>query len=175
MLSLGRFLRRHRTPLPIAESEHMRVRIRKAISSQKRPTVTVLSSLLAIQDDLGYLPDEAIEEVATSCNTTINEVWGVASFYTNFRFTPPGDHAVEVCWGPVCHLLGAPAILKDLLEDLGLSGEGDTEDGRVSLKYNTCLGACSQAPVISVNHRLHGRMSSEAVRSRVAGLSADSH
>jgi NADH:ubiquinone oxidoreductase subunit E len=124
---------------------------------------------------LGYLPDEAVEEVAAFTDASINDVWGVATFYTNFRFTPSAANTVEVCWGPVCHLLGAPAILKDLLEDLGLSGEGDTEDGRISLKYNTCLGACSQAPVISVNHRLHGRMSSEAVRSRVAGLTADSH
>jgi NADH:ubiquinone oxidoreductase subunit E len=156
-------------------SDELRERARSALASQKRPTITVLSSLLAAHDELGYLPDEAVEEVAAFTDASINDVWGVATFYTNFRFTPSADNTVEVCWGPVCHLLGAPAILKDLLEDLGLSGEGDTEDGRVSLKYNTCLGACSQAPVISVNHRLHGRMSSEAVRSRVAGLSADSH
>ena len=156
-------------------SEAMTERIKKALASHKRSTVTVLSSLFAVHDALGHLPREAIEEVAALNGATINDVWGIATFYTNFRFTPSADNTVEVCWGPVCHLLGAPAILKDLLEDLGLSGEGDTEDGRVSLKYNTCLGACSQAPVISVNHRLHGRMSSEAVRSRVAGLSADSH
>jgi len=156
-------------------SDELRERARSALASQKRPTITVLSSLLAAHDELGYLPNEAVEEVAAFTDASINDVWGVATFYTNFRFTPPAANTVEVCWGPVCHLLGAPAILKDLLEDLGLSGEGDTEDGRVSLKYNTCLGACSQAPVISVNHRLHGRMSSEAVRSRVAGLSADSH
>ena len=66
----------------------------------------MLSSLLAAQDELGYLPDEAIEEVATFTESTINEVWGVASFYTNFRFTPPGEHVVEVCWGPTCHLEG---------------------------------------------------------------------
>ena len=91
-----------------AENEDVRGRIRKAISTQKRPTVTVLSSLLAAQDELGHLPQEAIEEIATFTHTTINEVWGVASFYTNFRFTPPGEHMVEVCWGPTCHLLGRP-------------------------------------------------------------------
>ena len=68
-----------------------RERIREAMASQKRPTVTVLSSLLAIQDHLGYLPDEAIEEVAHFTKASINEVWGVASFYTNFRFTPPAE------------------------------------------------------------------------------------
>ena len=76
-------------PAPLTpDTATIKGRIVQAIGSQKRPTVTVLSSLLAAQDELGYLPDEAIEEVATFTDTTVNEVWGVASFYTNFRFTP---------------------------------------------------------------------------------------
>ena len=153
-----------------ADSHNIRERIRKAISSQKRPTVTVLSSLLAAQDELGYLPDEVIEEVATYSSTTINDVWGVASFYTNFRFTPPGNHLVEVCWGPTCHLAGAPYILSGIQDDLGLSGEGETEDNRITLKYNTCLGACSQAPIISIDHRLMGLITPENARESVAKL-----
>ena len=156
-------------------SDELRERTRTALASQKRPTITVLSSLLAAHDELGYLPDEAVDEVAAFTDASINEVWGVATFYTNFRFTPPAANTVEVCWGPTCHLVGAPAILRGLLDHLGLSGEGDTEDGRVSLKFNTCLGACSHAPVISVNHRLHGRMSAGDARSRVADLSANGH
>ena len=154
-----------------AETAEVRERIRRAISSQSRPTVTVLSSLLAVQDHLGYLPDEAIEEVATLTGTTINDVWGVATFYTNFRFTPPGEHGVEVCWGPTCHLAGAPHLMKALQEDLGIEGEGETADGRITLKYNTCLGACAQAPVISIDHRLMGRMTLERARSSVNSVS----
>ena len=142
-------------------TDEIRQRIRTALTSQKRPTVTVLSSLLATQDEFGYLPDEAIEEVAAFNEASTNDVWGVASFYTNFRFTPPAQHVIEVCWGPTCHLLGAPIILKQVQDDLGLSGEGETEDSKVTLKYNTCLGACSQAPVVSVDHRLRGRLTSE--------------
>ena len=153
-----------------AESATIRERVRKAIASQKRSTLTVLSSLLATQDELGYLPDEAIEEVAAFCGATINEVWGVASFYTNFRFTRPGTHTVEICWGPTCHLGGAAHILKGIQDDLGLTGEGETQDNRITLKYNTCLGACSQAPVISIDHRLLGRLSPESARQLVAAL-----
>ena len=148
----------------------MKGRIQKAISSQTQPTVTVLSSLLAVQDEMGYVPTEAIEEVATTRDTTINEVWGVASFYTNFRFSPPGEHIVEVCWGPTCHLVGASRILKGVQDLLGLSGEGQTEDDRVTLKYNTCLGACSQAPVIDIDHRLIGRVTEQSAREYVVGL-----
>ena len=150
--------------------EDLRERIRQALASPKRPTVTVLSSLLAAQDSLGYLPDEAIEEVADRTGASINEVWGVATFYTNFRFTPPAEHLVEVCWGPTCHLLGAPDILKRVQDDLGLDGEGDTADGSVTLKYNTCLGACSQAPVMSIDHRLRGRMAADQASKLLAGL-----
>ena len=152
-------------------NEEMRERIRKALTSQARPTVTVLSSLLAAQDELGYLPDEAIEEVGDYTDASINDVWGVASFYTNFRFTPPGRHLVEVCWGPTCHLVGAAGILKQVQDDLGLTGEGETADDNVTLKYNTCLGACSQAPVVSIGHRLHGRVTPERARILVAALS----
>ena len=153
-----------------AESEALRERIRKAIASQTQSNVNVLSSLHAVLDELGYIPDEAIEEVAESAGTTINTVWGVASFYTNFRFTPPGDHIVEICWGPTCHLLGATVILQGVLDDLGMSDEGETADNRLTLKYNTCLGACSQAPVISVDHRLMGRQTIESARSIVSQL-----
>ncbi len=152
------------------ESEALRERIRKAIASQTKSNVNVLSSLHAVLDELGYVPNEAIEEVAESSGTTINTVWGVASFYTNFRFTPPGDHIVEICWGPTCHLLGATNILQGVMDDLGLSEEGETADNRLTLKYNTCLGACSQAPVISVNHRLMGRQTLESARNVVSQL-----
>ena len=152
------------------DAGELRVRTREALASQGQPTVTVLSSLLATQDRLGYLPDEAVEEVAHFTNASINDVWGVASFYTNFRFTPPAEHVVEVCWGPTCHLVGATVILQRLQDDLNLAGEGDTEDRKIALKYNTCLGTCSQAPAISLDHRLIGRVTPDQAADLVAGL-----
>ena len=150
---------------PIGEAE--KERLLNAIRNQRRPTVTVLSSLLAAQDELGYIPDDAIEEVAVLNDTTINEVWGVASFYTNFRFTPPGRHNVEVCWGPTCHLMGASQILKRIMGQLDLEDEGETVDNRISFKFNTCLGACSNAPVMSIDHHLIGRLTPESASERV--------
>ena len=77
----------------------LRDRARQAIAAQPAGVVTVLSSLLAVQDELGYLPPEAIDETAQRTGASTNEVWGVASFYPNFRFTPAARHTVEVCWG----------------------------------------------------------------------------
>jgi len=157
------------------ENTELRERILKAIQNQKPKTRTVLSSLLAVFDELGYLPKEAIEEVARITDSTINDVWGVASFYTNFRFTPPARHRVEVCWGAPCHVMGAMRIAKEALDALGLVNEGDTPDGRVSLGFNTCLGACAQAPVISVDHQLMGRMTPERTREILKGLDGAGH
>ena len=150
----------------------LRARIARAVSQQPQPTVTVLSSLLAIEDELGWIPQEAIEEVASRQSVTPNDVWAVASFYPNFRFTPPARHSVEICWGPTCHVLGAQPILQGLVSHLGLDGEGDTEDGSISLKYNTCLGVCPHAPAMSFDHELAGRMSLDEAVSRVERIRA---
>ena len=149
------------------ESDELRDQVRKAIESQKRPTITVLSSLLAIQDLIGYLPDEAIEEVASSMDQTVNAVFGVASFYPNFRFTPPGRHSIEICWGPTCHINGAPILLDKTLKNLNLVSEGETEDNEFSFRFNTCLGACSQAPVVSIDHELYGKISAEELNTLI--------
>ena len=132
--------------------------INKILSSPTDGTVTVLSCLLLVQDEIGYIPDEAVEEIASFLKTSINEVWGVATFYTNFRFTPPFKNILEVCWGPTCHLKGAPDLISGFLDKLNLEEEGDSKDKDVSVRYNTCLGACQQAPVISINHSLRGNV-----------------
>ena len=148
----------------------VRERVTRAIASQEQATVTVLSSLLAVEDELGYIPAEAVEAVARATGVTINDVWGVASFYTNFRFTPPGSHRIEVCWGASCHILGASRVAREVLETLGLEMEGDTPDGQVSFRFNTCLGACSQGPVMRIDHQLKGRLTPGAAGELVQGL-----
>ena len=135
----------------------------RAIEHQKRPTVTVLSSLLSVQDSVGYIPSEAINLVADKMDTTINDVWGVASFYTNFRFSPPKKSTIEICWGPTCHLLGATKLIDTAHNKLNLETEGDSNQGNITLKYNTCLGACAQGPVININHKIIGSMTPEKI------------
>lgn len=161
-----------------ALSEDLRDRITDALVNKNAKTVTVLSSLLAVEDEMGYIPPRAIELVALHTKSSVNDVWGVASFYTNFRFTPPGEHVVEICWGPTCHLLGARDILKSTLDSLGLAEEGDTPDKKVSLKYSTCLGACSQGPVVHVDGKMIGPQSigetdSKALVEKISGLISD--
>ena len=145
----------------------LKQRIIKAVQDQPQPTVTILSSLLAVEDELGYIPREAVEEVASLNQATINDVWAVVSFYPNFRTVPPCDHRIEVCWGPSCHLVGAMPVIASVLEAAGLEDEGDTPDGRLTIRYNTCLGACALAPVMSVDHHLAGRITPDKGRELV--------
>jgi len=151
----------------------LKPRIADAMHRQSQPTVTVLSTLLAVQDELGFIPREAVEEVAAFTGSTINDVWAVASFYPNFRFEPPCLHQVEVCWGASCHLVGAMPVIEAALQASGLETEGDTPDGRLTLRYNTCLGACSQAPVMAIDHHLIGRATPDLAKARIAELLAE--
>lgn len=130
------------------------------LKNQDYTTVTILSSLLSVQDEVGYLPKNAINVIADFMNVTTNDVWGVASYYLNFRFDPPGEHTIEICWGPSCHVRGASELQSVVLKKLKLKNQGDTSDGKFTLKFNTCLGACPQAPMISIDHKLSGKMNS---------------
>ena len=151
--------------------------ISDAVNSQPQSTVTVLSSLLAVEDAIGYIPREAVEAVALRMDATINDVWAVATFYPNFRFVPPTEHRIEVCWGPSCHVMGADRIIAAAQDSLSLSDEGDTPDGKATLRYNTCLGACAHAPVMAIDHHLAGRITPESARQKIADVlrSAASH
>ena len=142
------------------------------MQNQPQSTVTVLSSLLAVEDAIGYIPREAVEAVSQRMDATVNDVWAVATFYPNFRFEPPTEHRIEVCWGPSCHVMGATAIIAATQEALNLSDEGDTPDGKATLRYNTCLGACSHAPVIALDHHLAGPVTAESARDRIAACLA---
>ena len=145
-------------------------RIERAIRNQSQPTVTILSSLLAVEDELRYIPREGVELVAQYMSATVNDVWAVASFYPNFRFQPPPLRQVEVCWGASCHLMGAMGVVDAVLEAAGLEGEGERPDHRLSVWLNTCLGACAQAPVMSFDHHLTGRVTPETAAGRVSEI-----
>ncbi len=146
-----------------SDSKDLKDRITRALTNQEQKTVTILSSLLAVQDDVRYVPNEAIDAIAELTGSTVNDVWGVASFYTNLRFTPPGDSILELCWGPSCHVQGAMKVIKEALNRLGLESEGDTSDGKITVQLNTCLGACSQGPAGSIDHHLVGRLTPSRV------------
>ncbi len=114
--------------------------------------------LQAVQGRFGYLPDESLEVIAEFTGIPASRVYGVATFYAQFRFTPMGRNHVMVCRGTACHIRGAPRLLETLEKDLDVK-EGETsEDGEFSLETVACIGACGMAPTMVINDRTYGRL-----------------
>ena len=125
---------------------------------KKEPEVTVLSALIDIQEQLHYLPPESIPAVAELTGLSVNDVYTVATFYTHFRFKPPGEHVVEACWGPSCHLRGAPEVMAAIEKAVGATFDSDTPDGKFTLRRLSCAGACGHGPVVVLDHKMRGNI-----------------
>jgi len=110
------------------------------------------------QESLGYLHTDAIKAVSRWLKISENEIYGVATFYAQFRFHPPGEHHIKVCLGTACHVSGALNFVEVLKAELNLSHGETSPNGKFSFERVACLGCCSLAPVVVTNHEVHGRM-----------------
>lgn len=115
------------------------------------------------QEIFGYLPPEVREFVAEQMNLSVSTVMGVVTFYSFFRMHPVGRHTITVCMGTACYVRGAKKIMEALEKKLQIKPGETTEDRRFSLGIQRCLGACGLAPVIMINHDVHGRMTAKKV------------
>lgn len=117
--------------------------------------------LQEIQAEQGYLPETAIQHVADSLGVPTSRVYGVATFYNQFRFAPLGQHVIEVCRGTACHVKQSLAIKQHLEHRLKLGESGNSRDNRFTVLCVACLGACSIAPVVKVDGEFHGHLTIE--------------
>jgi NADH-quinone oxidoreductase subunit E len=111
------------------------------------------------QATLGYLSPEAVRFIARRLRITENEVFSVASFYGQFRFTRPGRHRLRVCLGTACHVKGGVQMMETLERRLGVGAGETTADGEYDVERVACLGCCALAPVVTLDGDLHGQMS----------------
>lgn len=147
-------------PLPMkqAREDLMQERLQAVLSSFQGNEEELIPLLQKVQEALGYLPDEAMLEVARFLRIPESRVFSVASFYSQFRFTPIGKCHVMACRGTACHVRGAPGILDALERRLGIR-EGETsKDLEYSLETVACIGACGLSPTIMVNKKVHAKM-----------------
>ncbi len=112
--------------------------------------------LQAVQTEFRYIPIEAIEHIAARTEMTETRLYGVATFYSQFRLEPVGENIIKVCHGTACHVAGAKGITEALEARLGIKDGETTADGKYTLDSVACLGCCSLAPVVSVNGDIHG-------------------
>lgn len=124
----------------------------------------LISVLQKVQEILGYLPEEAISEIAHSLCLSESEVYGVASFYALFRFERQGEHTVRICQGTACHVRGGRRILDAVERELGIHCGETTENYKFSLERVACFGACALAPVMVVDKIVNGKMTNQKAK-----------
>jgi NADH-quinone oxidoreductase subunit E len=119
----------------------------------------LVPALQCAQAALGYLSPRAIRRIADDLRLTENEVFGVATFYAQFRFTPPGRHRLRLCLGTACHVQGGVQMMETLERRLGIGAGETTPDGEYDLERVACLGCCALAPVFTLDEAIYGQMS----------------
>jgi NADH-quinone oxidoreductase subunit E len=119
---------------------------------------SLIPILQDIQDKFGYLSEEAVDALAGLMNVSPNEIYGVATFYAQFRFRPPGEHTIHVCQGTACHVRGGHQILSEVERRLKIKTGETTADGKFDLERVACLGCCALAPVVAVDGHVNARM-----------------
>lgn len=127
---------------------------------------SLIPILQMVQEELAYLSPEAIQRVAEYLQIPKSEIYGVATFYNQFRFEPPGKHPVKVCLGTACHVRAGDIILENFERKLEISDGETTPDREFSLERVACVGCCALAPVAVIGETVHGHMAP----SKVEGL-----
>jgi len=121
---------------------------------------SLIPLLLEIQKEFGYLPKESMKKVAEALGMKPIDVWGVATFFNQFRLTPLGENHVKVCLGTACHLAGGRLVQEALERELKIKVGETSEDGRFSLERVACIGCCMLAPVMVLKDKIYPKMSS---------------
>ena len=132
--------------------------VTEILGSYKKDRRNLVPLLQEVQTRLGYLSKEAMQKIADFLEMPEVEVWGVATFYNQFRFVPLGKYHTVVCMGTACHLAGGRLILEALERELDIKVGETAEDGNFSLERVACIGCCMLAPVIVIKDKIHPKM-----------------
>ncbi len=131
---------------------------------------SLIPILQTIQKRYSYLPPQAMKMVAKHLEISTSEVYGVATFYNQFRFHPPGKHHIKICLGTACHVVGGDIILENFERKLGIKEGQTTPDREFSIERVACVGCCALAPVAIVDETTHGHMAPSKVEGLILGF-----
>ena len=149
--------------IPFKGTPEQEVELKKVIEANLGDPGAVMPVLQQAQDIYGYLPIEVQKIVADGLGMPLEEVYGVATFYSQFSLSPKGEYDISVCLGTACYVKGAQKILDSLSEQLGIGADECTDDGKFSLSACRCIGACGLAPVVTINDEVYGRLETSDV------------
>lgn len=120
--------------------------------------------LQEVQDKLGYLPKEAMAQVGKELNLPSSKIYGVATFYNQFRFAPKGKYHIQLCRGTACHVLGSATVLDELEKILKIKAGETTKDGLFSIEVVACIGACGLGVVLNINGNFHAKVTTQSLK-----------
>ncbi|MFZ5998142.1 MAG: NAD(P)H-dependent oxidoreductase subunit E [Nitrospirota bacterium] len=136
----------------------------------------VISLLQDTQEAFGYVPEEAVQWFSRELDIPLSRFYGVATFYAQFHLKPRGKNIITACCGTACHVKGSDRIIANLKRELNLNGdENTTEDRKFTLEQVACVGACSIAPVVIVNKKVYGKMTTDKMAKELKALREESH
>ena len=124
---------------------------------------SLIPMLQDIQEVEGFLSENSIVKVGNILHLPTSKIYGVATFYNQFRFQPNGKYHVQVCRGTACHVLGSSTVLKEIEKKLKIKAGQTTRDGLFSIEVVACIGACGLAPVISVNGQFFAKVTTDSL------------
>jgi NADH-quinone oxidoreductase subunit E len=136
----------------------VKTRVDEILASFKGEKAELIPILQQVQQALGYLPEEALSQIARFVDVPECTIFGVATFYAQFKLIPTGRNIVKVCRGTGCYVKGSPRILDELEKLLGIKDGETTPDMEYTLETVACFGSCALAPVVVVNDKVYGRM-----------------
>ncbi|MEF9983477.1 MAG: NAD(P)H-dependent oxidoreductase subunit E [Oscillospiraceae bacterium] len=144
--------------IPFKGTKEQEAQLRKIISDNKDMRGALMPVLQKAQEIYGYLPIEVQNIVADGLSISVEEVYGVSTFYSQFSLNPKGKYKVSVCLGTACYVKGSGAVLDRVSRELAVNPGECSLDGKYSLEASRCIGACGLAPVMTVNEEVFGRL-----------------
>ena len=159
-----------KTNVPFKGTKEQETKLKAAIAQKKDERGALMPVLQAAQEIYGYLPIEVQKIVAEGLDVPLTEVYGIATFYSQFSLNPKGKHKISVCLGTACYVKGAGKILDEFIKQLDIEVGGCTPDGLFSLEPTRCIGACGLAPVLTVDTDVYGRLNSGDAAREVANI-----
>jgi NADH-quinone oxidoreductase subunit E len=148
----------------------MEERLEAIFSSYEGKEGELIPILQAVQENFGFLSEEDMFAISRFTGASEGQVYSVATFYTQFRFTPIGRNHVMVCRGTACHVKGAPIMLEELEKQLGIKEGEATPDLEFSLETVACIGACGLAPNMVINKKTYGHLTRDRISEIIASI-----
>ncbi|HDR14836.1 MAG TPA: NADH-quinone oxidoreductase subunit NuoE [Desulfobacteraceae bacterium] len=154
----------------LLDEDELFARVEDALKHETRDRANLIPLLQTVQRLCSYIPESAVRLLAGHFDISPCEVYGVATFYNQFRFNPPGRHQIKVCMGTACHVRGGDIILENFSRKLGIDEGETTEDREFSLERVACVGCCALAPVAVIGETVHGKMAPSKVEGLILGF-----